>query len=592
MTSCYRRRAMHDDSLRVSNSAFEWPAEPLAEGGMAVVYEATDRRLPRQVILKSPRTRRSGGGELSPDERAAFIERLEAEARVLARIQHPSVVTIHEVGRADDGLPFCVLERVDGRPLTAVLEELAEREAEDDRPHTAQRLQLVSSLVAIAEALACAHDRGIVHRDVNPNNVLVGPRGEMTLIDWGIASDTRSTRNITMALDRAADGIDADARFVTIGAGTPPYMSLEQTQGVAARPSFDVYSFGATLYHVVAGHPPFAYDSVQEFLAILDRRTLPPPASKDDRDLSAIIALAMAPDETSRPTMSELVDHLRAYLTGELVFEARYSRTGRLARWVRRQPAFAAAIAAAVVAAVALVVVWTVSEERAARAARDAAEVKMAAEARASDALRLAAQKAEAQAVAERQRADAVVERQRAEDVATAKEAEARAALEEAEAARGDRERYKQLKTRADAAAAAADDARRTADAGLVRAEAAARAAAAQAQEASADARRSQEAATAEAARAQAATARADAFAAQRDQALGQREAAVAERDAAVRARVAAEEARQAAERGRAEAETQRAAAEQSLATAQARIAELERALAEATAEPAPAPTP
>jgi serine/threonine protein kinase len=129
MTSCYRRRAMHDDSLRVSNSAFEWPAEPLAEGGMAVVYEATDRRLPRQVILKSPRTRRSGGGELSPYERAAFIERLEAEARVLARIQHPSVVTIHEVGRADDGLPFCVLERVDGRPLTAVLEELAEREA-------------------------------------------------------------------------------------------------------------------------------------------------------------------------------------------------------------------------------------------------------------------------------------------------------------------------------------------------------------------------------------------------------------------------------------------------------------------------------
>jgi tRNA A-37 threonylcarbamoyl transferase component Bud32 len=577
---------MHDDSLRVSDSAFEWPAEPLAEGGMAVVYEATDRRLPRRVILKSPRTQRSGGGALTDDERAAFIERLEAEARVLARIQHPSVVTIHEVGRAGDGLPFCVLERVDGRPLTHVLEELAEREAEDGQPATAQRIQLVSSLIAIAEALACAHDRGIVHRDVNPNNILVGPRGEMTLIDWGIASDTRSPHNLTMALDRAADGIDSDARFVTIGAGTPPYMSLEQTQGVAARPSFDVYSFGATLYHVVSGHPPFAYDSVQEFLAILDRRTQPPPASTDDRDLSAIIALAMAPDESARPTMSELVEHMRAYLTGELVFAARYSRTGRLARWVRRQPVAAAAIVAAVVAAIALVVVWTVSAERAARATAEAAEIKMAAEARASDALRLAAQKAEAQAEAERQRANAVVERQRAEGVATAKEAEARAALDEAEAARGDRERYKELKTRADLAAAAADDARRTADAGLVRAEAAARDAASQAQQASADARRSQEAATAEAARAtaeaaraQAAAARADAYAEQRDQALAQREAAE-------RARAAAEQARTDAERGRDDALAQRAAAERELAAARTRIAELERALAEPPPEP------
>ena len=566
---------MHDhESLLVSEHAFDWPAEPLAEGGMALVYEARDRRLPRSVILKSPRIERRGGGVLTDEERAAFVERLQAEADVLAKLQHPSIVTIHEVGRGGDGRPFCVLEKVQGRSLTDVLEELSTAEI-DGRPRTLERIQLVSNLVAIAEALACAHENGIVHRDVNPNNILVGPHGEMTLIDWGIASDTRSAKNLTVAIDRAVDGVASDALFVTIGAGTPPYMSLEQTQGVAARPSFDIYSFGATLYHVVAGKPPFEYGSLEEFLEIIASRTTPPPASFDDRDLSAIIALAMAPDPEMRPTAGELIENLRAYLTGELVFAQRYSWTGRVSRWIRQQPVAAGAIALAVVAAVVAVLVWNVSEQRAQRVAREAAEVKALAESRAAAAQRDATEKARAQAEAERQRADAVVERQRAEEVAKAKEAEAEAALAEANAARGDRERYKVLKERADAAAGAANDARRTADQGLRAAEEVARNAAARASESAAEAQRSQ--------------ATADAAARERD-------AAIAGRNDAERARAAAEQARLAAEQARDDAIAGRDDADRDLAEARDRIAELERELEAARrrppAEPSPEPEP
>jgi tRNA A-37 threonylcarbamoyl transferase component Bud32 len=569
----------------VSDRAFDWPDRPLAEGGMAVIYEARDRRLPRTVILKSPRTRRRGGGELAEEERVAFVERLSAEANVLARLQHPSIVTIHEVGKADDGLPFCVLEKVEGKPLIDVLDEIAAAEAQSGEKHMVERIQLVSDLVAIAEALACAHERGIVHRDVTPNNILVGPRGEMTLIDWGIASDQLSSKNLTLAIDRSLDEVPPDSRFVTIGAGTPPYVSLEQTQGMAAQPSFDIYSFGATLYHVVAGRPPFKYESVTEFLELLDQRKLAPPASPHDRDLSAIIALAMSPDPSARPSAAELIEQLRAYLTGELVFAQRYSLSGRLSRWVRRQPIAAAAIVLAVVASVAAVMVWTITEERAQNAAREAAEVQAAAEAKAAAPEREAARKAIAQAEAERQRADAVMARQKAEELARDKEAEARRALAEAEAAKGDSARYKELKEKADAAAAAADDARRTADESLKLAEDAARAAAEQASKAAEAAQSSQK-------EADAATAKAAAMARERDEAIGQRDAAEQARDEAVAQRNDAESARSAAEKARDEAVAQRNQTEEELTAARARIAELEKALEEERRKPPPAPEP
>ena len=391
----------------VTEHAFDWPPEPLGAGGMAVVYQARDRRLPREVILKKPRTHSNLGDELAPDLRRQLEQRLASEALILAQLQHPSIVTIYEVGRSGDGAPFCVLERVEGRSLGDLLEELEAAEAEDGQPRTRERLELVSNLLAIAEALACAHERSIVHRDVTPYNILLGPRGEATLIDWGIAKDLRTQRlDDELALDEMrpedAAALAIDRRFATICAGTPPYVSLEQAEGKPAHPSYDIYTFGATLYHVVAGRPPFQLDKLDVFLDDLRQGEPPPPASPQDPELSGIIARAMAPRE-DRFTANELVRALKEYLTGELVFSHRYSSTGRLVRWVRKRRSTAVALVAVVLAAVFAALTWSAMSERAQRQAREAAEAR----AEASEALAAAAAREREVAEAEKARAEA-----------------------------------------------------------------------------------------------------------------------------------------------------------------------------------------
>src|SRR3954469_12756181 len=138
----------------VSESAFKWPADPIAKGGMAQIFAGEDRRLGRTVILKAPRE----GEELSPGMAQLFQRRVTTEARILAKLQHPSIVTIYELGKATVGWPFCVLERVEGTSLRDRLDELAELE-QDGKPRTRERLELLSNLVSIAEALAYAHER-------------------------------------------------------------------------------------------------------------------------------------------------------------------------------------------------------------------------------------------------------------------------------------------------------------------------------------------------------------------------------------------------------------------------------------------------
>src|SRR5437016_1478965 len=132
----------------VSENAFRWPADAMARGGMAQIFAGEDRRLSRTVILKAPRE----GDDLPAGMAEMFQRRVTAEARILAKLQHPSIVTIYELGKSTVGWPFCVLEKVDGVALRDRLDELAEDEQSDGRPRTRERLELLSNLVAIAEA--------------------------------------------------------------------------------------------------------------------------------------------------------------------------------------------------------------------------------------------------------------------------------------------------------------------------------------------------------------------------------------------------------------------------------------------------------
>jgi tRNA A-37 threonylcarbamoyl transferase component Bud32 len=369
----------------VSEAVFRWPADPIARGGMAQIYLGEDRRLGRTVILKAPREE----SDLPASMNELFQRRVTAEARILAKLQHPSIVTIYELGKASVGWPFCVLEKVEGTSLRDRLDELCELEERDGQPRTRERLELLSNLVAIAEALAYAHERRVVHRDCTPNNIILGKRGEATLIDWGIARDLDAPGQSDPSL--SDDEPSQSGRMVTISAGTPPYLPLEQSQGRAADPSFDVYSFGITLYEVVAGKPPFEWrhvdtqsDRARQLAAFLDwlKRGEPAsPAMERDPELSGIIARAMSHDPAQRFTSDELVRALKQYLTGDLVFSHRYSITGRMARWARRNRAATVGIASLVLFAIAAALVWV----QLSRAAREEAELRaVAAAARAA----------------------------------------------------------------------------------------------------------------------------------------------------------------------------------------------------------------
>ncbi|MFT3695768.1 MAG: protein kinase [Kofleriaceae bacterium] len=563
----------------VSEDAFRWPADPIARGGMAQIFAGDDKRLGRTVILKAPREDEG----LPAGMVEMFQQRVTAEARVLAKLQHPGIVKIYELGKSTVGWPFCVLERVEGVSLRDRLDELAELEESDKQPRTRERLELLSNLTAIAEALAYAHERRVVHRDVTPNNILLGKRGEATLIDWGIARDLDAPGAIEPKLTE--QDASMSGRMVTISAGTPPYMPLEQSQGRRADPSFDVYSFGITLYETVSGRTPFDWKparsaggktaQIDAFLAWLQSEDPIPEAMPKDRELSGIIAKAMAKEPADRFTSDELVRALKQYLTGDLVFSHRYSLTGRLARWASRHRAITVSAMFLVAGAIAGALAWA----QISRQAREEAELRALASAAQTDAS----------------------EKGRAADEATREADAAKGRAEEAERQGKDAQALKQ---EADRKRHAADDMRRQAEAAATQAKGTADEALKRFEQAmhdKEDAEHVRDGALASAQTAEherdAATASKTAAEKERDAARASRDAADKERDAARAEKVAADADRDAARAGRDAADKERDAARASQTAAEkerdAAIAArqlLEKKLAELTGSHEPAP--
>jgi tRNA A-37 threonylcarbamoyl transferase component Bud32 len=568
----------------VSENAFRWPGEPIARGGMAQIFAGDDKRLGRTVILKAPRD----DDQLPEYMREMFQRRVSAEARVLAKLQHPAIVTIYELGKASVGWPFCVLEKVDGVSLRDKLDELAEAEARDRAPRTADRLELLSNLVSIAEALAYAHERHVVHRDCTPNNIILGKRGEATLIDWGIARDLDAPGGAEAPLHEMPP--TASGRMVTISAGTPPYLPLEQSQGKKADPSFDVYSFGVTLYEVVAGRTPFDWRTapsmggrtaqMEAFLAWLQSEDRISPAMPKDPELSGIIARAMAKEPGDRFTADELVRALKQYLTGDLVFSHRYSLTGRLARWASRHRAATVTVMFVIAGTIAGALVWAQLQ-------------------------RAAKSEAESRAMAAAAREDAS-EKQREADAASREAEAAKAAAEQAQKQgknadqlRRDAERKrKAAEEKRREAETAATQAKGTADEALKRFEEAMR------EKEEADRQRDQANADRESARAAQAAAERDREVARTAQAVAERErdganvaakVAQTDRDTARAARESAEKDRESARSAQVAAEKERDAAIAAKAALEKKVGELEDRLKQRGSEgepPGPQTTP
>ncbi|MEO6772439.1 MAG: protein kinase [Kofleriaceae bacterium] len=332
--------------------------DELARGGMGRILRARDRRLGRQIAIKE--------NLVSSRDHA---RRFEREARITARLQHPSIVRVHEAGVWPGGEPFFAMDLVAGRSFDEVIAHATTLD---------QRLALIPNVLAVADAIAYAHHEGVIHRDLKPKNVLVGDFGETVVLDWGLAKDLSGPPDLPGASGTGGgDGATEAGKVV----GTPAYMSPEQARSHAVDARTDVYALGAMLFHLLAGRPPISGRSGEEVLARLLAGPLPSLADAQlaiPPDLLAIVAKAMAFAPGDRyPTARELAHDLRQFQTGQLVGAHRYS-LGQLAwRWLRRHRT---AVVVAAAAAVVLVAVSTVALRRVLRAERMAQTERRTAE--------------------------------------------------------------------------------------------------------------------------------------------------------------------------------------------------------------------
>ncbi len=317
-----------------------------ARGGMGRIVAARDRRLGRQVAIKEL---------LVP--RADLQRRFEREARITGRLQHPSIVPIYEHGQWPSGEPFYAMKHIKGRPLSDLIGEAKTAE---------ERLALLPKVRAVAEAMAYAHSGRVIHRDLKPQNVLVGDYGETVVIDWGLAKelDGDVDPEVEEAVD--ADAGEGEAGLTVVGAvmGTPAYMPPEQARGEAVDERADVYAVGAILYNCLSGQPPYrGHTSDMVITALLNG---PPRALREVRpelppDLSSIVDKAMAsePDDRYR-TADDLAADLRRYEMGQLVGAHHYGGTDLVRRWAKRNQ-LVLSLTALFLGVLAVFAIWSVS---------------------------------------------------------------------------------------------------------------------------------------------------------------------------------------------------------------------------------------
>jgi serine/threonine-protein kinase len=261
--------------------------ELVGSGGMSDVFRARDNQLDRRVAIKILHERYAGDPE--------YLARFRTEARSVARLSHPNIVTVIDRGD-DDGRQFIVFEHVDGENL----KELVRRSG---RLPVRRAIELA---LQVADGLAFAHQEGLVHRDVKPQNVLLSREGEVKVTDFGIARSLEVEHGVTQT--------------GTV-LGTGEYLAPEQASGKPISPATDVYSLGVVLWEMLAGEVPF---SGENFVAVALRHVNEPvPSLREIRPdvsprLAAAVERALAKDPAHRfPSMAALAKELRACLAEE-----------------------------------------------------------------------------------------------------------------------------------------------------------------------------------------------------------------------------------------------------------------------------------
>jgi serine/threonine protein kinase/Flp pilus assembly protein TadD len=297
----------------------------LGEGGMGVVYLAEDILLGRRVAIKTLGIKRGG-------EDRHFRARFLREARAVSALSHPHIATIHDYGESEAGTPYIVMELIEGPTLGDLIRE-----------ESLTLPRIITIIRQVAEALGEAHRQGIIHRDIKPSNVATNKRGDVKVLDFGLAKQL----DLNSVSDPEGQTLMHTQTREGVIVGTPMYLSPEQALGVDIDARSDLFSLGALLYECIAGQPPFFGKSSAEICARVLRDDPPPPSHLNFQvppllDQVALKALAKKPEARyqSAEEMIAALDEVQETLQGHthdrtvtrlMASSERGHRTGALA---------------------------------------------------------------------------------------------------------------------------------------------------------------------------------------------------------------------------------------------------------------------